>query len=378
MDPSQGVKASNLTFHGVSMPAAVGWASATFGGFGQQPDGPDLRQTCSPREYKQRIVSNGLADGAITVIFVRHGRSAGNERELIHKNSSLAPIYGNISNHELPLVDSGVAQARSAGRYLADMASRGLIPPIDRVLCSPFTRTQQTLEHLIEGVRSYCSEKQIPLTDVFERGGDAKAEQWIVVRERDWSDFETLDPEKKAEEYKSRVAHAFNWTPHGSRSGEPMADVSSRASSFMNAMHREKFKGKVVLVVTHGEFMNAVELVNKRLDPFSPDFKDSFRHGIPNCGIMMFSRVAFSPEMSVPVAKLGAFSRQLRGVPFELSEPDQAKFPDWLKADWTELKRATRTTVDGFKAAKPDERVVQLTQGIRKAGIGQERVQSKV
>lgn len=323
-------------------------------------------------------MSHELAEGALAVIFVRHGRSYGNERDTVLKNPDLSPLFTEIPNHQLPLADRGIDQALSAGRYLADMIRSGLIPPIDRVICSPFTRTQETLAHLIKGAHGYCAEQKLSLAEVFEGGERTRVDQWNWVRERDWADFEKLGLEEQEREYKRRETDPFFWTPTGSSSGETIADVSNRASAFMHAMHRSEFRGKVVLVVTHGEFMNAIELVMRKLDPFSSDFTNSFKRGIPNCGIMMISRTGFEPTMTLPSSKLGGFSHELRAVPYQLSGSQSATFEDWNAPQWAIIQKATRATVGEFAPRLMPDDVSQFVEATRQAGIGKGKVKPKV
>jgi broad specificity phosphatase PhoE len=333
---------------------------------------------CGPREFKERVTSHELARGALAVIFVRHGRSIANERETIVTDESLVAEFRAIPNHKFPLADVGIEQARATGRYLADMARQGLIPPIDNVIYSPFKRTQQTLGHVIEGAKEYCRENTVSLSEVFQHGEATRAEQWLGVRERSWANFQGLHPEKQEEEYEARVKEPFEWVPHGDRSGETIGDVSFRASEFLQAMHRPEFRGKVVLVITHGEFMNAAELVIRRQDPFSAGFRESFEKGIPNCGIMMVSRVAFSPQMTVPLASLAGFQQELRVVPYELYGSEEQKFSDWARPSWRQLIKETRTSLGDFRATPVEPHVEEFVEQARAKGIGQGVFTSKV
>lgn len=379
MNVTSATDTSPLQFSALIAPSASPTSHSTFDTI-TCPNGSRLEFTtrCSPGEFKRSVVSHELAEGALAVIFVRHGRSYGNERDTVLKNPALSPLFTEIPNHQLPLADRGIDQALSAGRYLADMIRLGLIPPIDRVICSPFTRTQETLDQLIKGARGYCVEQNLSLAEVFEGGDRTRVDQWNWVRERDWADFEKLRPEDQEREYKRRETDPYFWTPTGSSSGETIADVSNRASVFMQAMHRPEFRGKVVLVVTHGEFMNAIELVMRRLDPFSTEFTNSFKRGIPNCGIMMISRTGFEPTMTLPSGKLAGFSHELRAVPYQLSERQSATFEDWNTPQWATIQKATRATVGEFATRLLPDDVSQFVGVAREAGIGKGEVKPKV
>jgi hypothetical protein len=136
----------------------------------------------------------------------------------------------------------------------------------------------------------------------------------------------------------------------------------------------------VVLVVTHGEFMNAVELVMRKLDPFSSQFNKSFQRGIPNCGIMMISRTGFEPAMALPSQNLGGFSYELRAVPYNLSERQQTKFEDWNleTPQWNKIRKEMRATVGEFVPRQVPDDVTQFVAVARDAGVGQGKVKPKV
>lgn len=380
MQPTAVKQTSQAFFKGLATPRAPNLLYSTFDTITCPAGGVELGTRCSPGEFKRNVVSHELAEGALAVIFVRHGRSYGNEREAVLKDAKAGQLYAEIPNHQLPLTDRGINQAHSAGRYIADMIRAGLIPPIDRVICSPFTRTQETLDHLIKGAQGYCAERQRSLVDVFENGDRTRVDQWNWVRERDWADFEKLSPEEQEREYRRREKNPYYWTPTGSSSGETIADVSNRASVFMQAMHRPEFRGKVVLVVTHGEFMNAIELVMRRLDPFSSEFNNSFKRGIPNCGIMMIARTGFELSMAPPLENLGGFSHELRAVPYYLPQKQNEKFEDWNLGipQWNEIRKETRARVGEFTPRQLPDDVTQFVSGARDAGIGKGKVKPKV
>jgi broad specificity phosphatase PhoE len=336
------------------------------------------RQQCTLNEYKNLIVSQNLAQGALAVIFIRHGRSVANERDAMHSQGQ-GQVLRDAPNHEVPLVACGIEQSRAAGRYLAKLVVDGVIPSVDRVMYSPFQRTQETLNHLIEGSRQYCQEQALPIDTIFADGDQTKVEQWLGVREREWADFEDLDAEEQEKQYARRKAEPYSWQPGCDYSGESLSSVSNRASGFMQAMHRPEFWGKVVVVVTHGEFMNAVELVTRRMDPFADEFEDAFRRGIPNCGMMMFSRVEFAPTMPTPQEMLGGFSKQLRVVPYALQRPtDEAKFSEWLEPTWSELTKPTRSSLGSFSPRPRSDTSNQLATIATENSIGGGEVTPRV
>jgi broad specificity phosphatase PhoE len=277
-----------------------------------------------------------------------------------------------MPNHVHPLTDLGVAQAQAAGRYLADMACQGLLPPIDRILYSPYTRTEQTLEHLISGVRDYCKEKSLHESVVFEGGDRCQVDVNPWVRERYWSDFERLPADQKEEGYQKRTVEPYLWTPAGDSSGETMAGVADRARSFLRSMRRSEYSGEVVLVVTHGEFMNAVEMVTHRDNPLAEDFKKAFERGVPNCGIMAISRLGFQREMPRMQEPLSGFSHELKVVPYQVSEARNSAShgSEWSTAEWQRITKKTKSCVGSFTARPTSQQVDEFASLAQSRGIG--------
>jgi broad specificity phosphatase PhoE len=81
--------------------------------------------------------------GALQYLILRHGETNHNAEGIIQGSSDVSRLS-----------DKGVEQARYAGAALAEQIEDGSLPPIRRVLCSPLTRAQQTLELLRESVPS--------------------------------------------------------------------------------------------------------------------------------------------------------------------------------------------------------------------------------
>lgn len=68
-----------------------------------------------------------------TLIILRHGKAE--------------PARGSQEDHERPLAERGVRDARRMGEYLAE---QGIRP--DKILCSAAARTKETLDHLLSGL----------------------------------------------------------------------------------------------------------------------------------------------------------------------------------------------------------------------------------
>ena len=336
-------------------------------------------ESFSPAEFKAEIMRGRLLAGPLAVVFVRHGRSAGNERDRVAalgaEHEGLKEEYRKFHDHELPLVQMGREQARAAGRFLAYLVHAGLIPPIDRACWSPFERTKETLAGIVVGVREYCAEHGLPLGTILEPS--AQGEITLGLSERYWHDFNTLPPEIREAEYEAREEQPLLWTPGGA--GERMIEVADRARSFFSKLFRPSYAGKVILASTHGEFMNAAELICHELHPFGVPFKSSFATGIPNCGIYIFSVVPFAPAMYAPENyDLKGLQHYLKVAPYELSGRDARKFADWGAApEWRE-RTSTRLPLADFPTlVELNPQAAALAQKLADAGVGTRPVRSR-
>ncbi len=85
----------------------------------------------------------------IRVLLVRHGEAEGN----VDKR-----VFGRCPDHAIPLTERGRTMARRAGRaiheyFAATFGDREAVDHHFRVMTSPFLRTRQTAECLLEGMR---------------------------------------------------------------------------------------------------------------------------------------------------------------------------------------------------------------------------------
>jgi broad specificity phosphatase PhoE len=135
-----------------------------------------------------------------------------------------------VRDPDVPLSDTGTAQARALGRWLADL------PADDRptaVLSSPYTRAQSTAELAAEAL-------QLPVcTD--ER-----------LRERDFGAFDGMTSVGIGEEYPDEARRRdllgkFYYRPPG---GESWADVALRVRSVL-ATEGARHDGGRLMLVTH-------------------------------------------------------------------------------------------------------------------------------
>jgi isoleucyl-tRNA synthetase len=140
-------------------------------------------------------------------------------------------IWSCDSNTVDPLTKEGEQQVLEAARELADKK-------IDLVIASPFPRTQQTAQ-LIASVLGAC-----------ESISDPRVGEWNVGAEFDgknMEDFFTL---------RNSSADRYNYKAEG---GESYADVFRRSSEFLYDIE-ERYKGKNILIISHGAVTRALEL----------------------------------------------------------------------------------------------------------------------
>lgn len=166
---------------------------------------------------------------------MRHGESKGN---LDYS------AYTTTPDHQIPLTDSGQAQARDAGAKLRNLISTSSSTNSWRVYfyVSPYTRTRSTLRELgrvftkkrIIGVREECR-----------------------IREQDFGNFQVEERMRVIKQTRERFGRFFYRFPEG----ESAADVFDRVSSFleslwrdidMNRLHHDPSHDLNLIITSHG------------------------------------------------------------------------------------------------------------------------------
>jgi broad specificity phosphatase PhoE len=156
---------------------------------------------------------------SLIIKLVRHGQSEANIQQVSHLE---------VGDHAIALSTRGVEQAFQAGQQLgAEFLREALI------YVSPYRRTRQTLQGILEGGAPLPS----PLPRIFE---DPR------LREVDHG-YEDVE-----EQLALRRLHG--WFYYRFRGGESPADCFDRTSSFLESMMRQVQRKRVerVLIVTHG------------------------------------------------------------------------------------------------------------------------------
>ncbi|KAH3743627.1 phosphoglycerate mutase family protein [Pelomyxa schiedti] len=178
-------------------------------------------------------VSHGLPP--IDLVFVRHGRSEGNEAQSRAKKGDLSgyAVEGFAAKHSslYRLTDRGRQEAQAAGAWI----KKNITTHFDRYYTSEYTRAMETAALL-----------------------DLPGAVWrteVLLRERDKGVLDNTSiveqRAKYAAELERRARDCFFWSP---QSGESLAHVLQRIDHTYNTLRRE-LSGKQVVIVCHGEVM---------------------------------------------------------------------------------------------------------------------------
>ena len=160
-----------------------------------------------------------------TIILMRHGESEGNVD---------STMYSHTPDYKLKLTDLGIQQAVDAGLHLASM---NLIHKAElHAYLSPYTRTRQTMMHVLRGY-----------------GGPLKVEvrEDPRVREQDWGNLYSLYHSDRMRDESKKFGRFFYRMENG-RSG---ADLYGELSTFFDTMFRDFERPdfpETVLIPTHG------------------------------------------------------------------------------------------------------------------------------
>ena len=216
----------------------------------------------------------------IHTIFVRHGKSEGNEageraRPPLSDESAYTREFIDRHSAYWRLTDQGIREAKNAGHWLKDWL-------------------HERKEHLFQGhfVTSHLRG--------LETAGhlDLPYAKWKIqplLRERDWGHLDTMPPSRRAEVFPYDVmgqksSAPLNWTPPN---GEDLLTKSLFVDRVLQTLHREYSDADDVVIVCHGETMLAADMLLRRLS-----FEDlrritrsrDPRDKIHNCQIIVYSR----------------------------------------------------------------------------------------
>jgi len=158
------------------------------------------------------------------IILIRHAHSEGNVDPT---------VYSHVPDNRVQLTAEGRQQAKAAGSVLRSLLGNETV----RFFVSPYTRSQQTFESILE--RMQLDESRYSVRE------DPR------LREQDWGNLQ--DPEAIRRSMQER--RAFGAFYYRFPNGESGADVYDRVDSFWSSLNREmKFQGCLenFVIVSHG------------------------------------------------------------------------------------------------------------------------------
>lgn len=251
------------------------------------------------------------------LVMVRHGQSEANvvQKKLIAglPHEVVDQVYER-PDWEQRLTPAGVEQARHAGDWIRQHIGR--VAEFDVVYCSPFIRTRETAA-LLAGD---------------EEGVSITPEDRII--ERDWGLYGLLSKEDQERIYPGTY-HNKKKNPLYARldGGESIMDVYARIRDMDATLHREYSEGRV-LMVTHGDYMNARRYAIERMLPEDWTAIDQDRSfDFHNCSILQYSRV--NPQDPTDIRDKLHWRRYTR-----TDDPETSPYG----GEWVELEKPRRHT----------------------------------
>ena len=214
--------------------------------------------------------------------FVRHGQS---EANVIQKHDdhgvdpeTAAALFARPDwRHRL--TKKGVEQAKNAGIWIEH--NIGSLATFDALYVSPFLRTRETAAYI---------------------GGAALANWTIDDRlvERSWGVYGKVSRAEQRSQFPLTAAEkAANPWYIRLDGGESMPDVYARFRDFQGTLHREQ-AGRNVLVVSHGDFINAARYGVERMMPEEwEELDENSDYTLKNCTILEYSRVNPQDETDI-------------------------------------------------------------------------------
>lgn len=267
------------------------------------------------------------------VVFVRHGESEANvlqeaedngQADMLPQELRLRPDW----MHRL--TPKGVAQAMAAGRWLTEQFG-----PIEEYFdgrySSAFVRARETASYLGKD--------------------DGLWRPHSMLHERDWGEY-GITPHNEQEarfayaHHMKKVAPLYAVLP----GGESLAnDVALRVRNFKATLFdKDKWEGKNVLTVTHGDVINVVRYIFEEMLPEQwHDMKEDKTQRIGNCAILWYTRT--NPEDAEDVRPYLNWRKMVQ-------PDDEAKSP--FGGEWQEVQRSRIMTAAELRASA--ERIPRL------------------
>jgi len=178
----------------------------------------------------------------VRILLVRHGESLGNIDPLIHATTA---------DHAVPLSPRGADQAREAGRQIAAYYAKelGAARPHVRLWLSPYTRTRQTADALMETVGPH-------VTDRVEH---------ILLCEQQFGLFDGVPEEDLPKRFPNEFGYYDMQCRFGGKfwarmpQGESRFDVAKRIHQAFGTFHRDATEHDIheIVVICHGVTLRA-------------------------------------------------------------------------------------------------------------------------
>lgn len=206
--------------------------------------------------------------------------------------------------HNIPLTEEGIRQSRITGQKLGVM-----IPPPDIIFCSPYKRTRETLEQMIDGwpkngyvasPRSYLPEGSPGYKEVQHSSeiSDVKIIYDPLLREQehglgivfnDWRAFQSFMPEQKTyRELKNPYWYKYP-------QGESIVSVQQRLDIF-DLKYASLCAGKDVFIIAHHRTILSYRMNKEGLS--DEDYLRIEEAEAPvNCGVTIFRNTGEKLEL---------------------------------------------------------------------------------
>ena len=186
------------------------------------------------------------------ILLVRHGESLGNVDPTVHATTA---------DHAVPLSERGHDQARQAGRLLADYLDAHITGtrPHVRLWASPYKRTRQTADCVVEHARGW-------VTDRVEH---------ILLCEQQFGLFDGVAEADLPDRFPREHAYYDMLTRFGGKfwarmpQGESRFDVAKRIHQAFGTFHRDAAEHGIrdIIVICHGVTLRAFVMMWCHLAP---------------------------------------------------------------------------------------------------------------
>ena len=185
------------------------------------------------------------------IILVRHGESEANVDPT---------VYARVPDWRIALTEQGVAQAREAGREISGLIGDGAFG----VFSSPYVRTEQTKNAMLEGIgREPVFDYQDP-----------------TLREQEYGNMPPTDENEANRAFRKKFGYFFYRFPNG----ESCADVYDRMALFLDTLYRRFDRSNCpenIIIVSHG---TAIKCFLARWYHWSVERFESIGQ-LPNCHV---------------------------------------------------------------------------------------------